>query len=188
MKFLKILLGAIVLLALLFFGNGILNPSVSYGAEVTVDKPIKEAWAVMTDESRLSEWMKDIKSIKHISGEKNTTGAVTEYAVDNNGADMTMQETITSFRPNEHMGMTFIMDMMDIDYQVFFTKNNGKTIIRSEAITKGKGIFMKSLFSFMGRDGMVVQEETNLNNLKKLIGENTKDYFPEPVVEMIEEN
>ena len=182
MKFLKILLGAIVLLALLFFGNGILNPSVSYGAEVTVDKPIKEAWAVMTDESRISDWLKDIKSIKHISGEKNTIGAVTEYTVEDNGTEMTMQETITSIQPNDHIAMTFTMDIMDMDYQVSFTEKEGKTNIRSKSVTTGNGIFMRSMLSFMG-SGMIAQEEENLNNLKKLIDENTKDYFPEPVVE-----
>ena len=56
MKYFKYLLGIITIIALLFIGKGMLTPSLSYSSEIIVDQPIKEAWAVMNDESKISQW------------------------------------------------------------------------------------------------------------------------------------
>ncbi len=53
--------------------------TISYSSEIIVDKSIKEAWAVMNDESKISQWLKGITDIEHVSGEKGAVGAVTKY-------------------------------------------------------------------------------------------------------------
>ena len=45
MKYLKYLLGIIALIVLLFFGRGMLTPSISYSSEIIVEKSIKEAYS-----------------------------------------------------------------------------------------------------------------------------------------------
>ena len=69
-----------------------------------------------------------------------------------------------------------------MNYQVDFSTKDGKTHIKSSTVTKGNGLFMRSMLSFM-HGGMQSQEDENMANLKKLIEENTTDYFPAPVVE-----
>jgi len=187
MKYLKYFLGIIAVLALLFIGKGILTPSLSYNSEIIVDKPIKEAWAVMNDETKISQWLKGITDVKHISGEKGTVGAVTQYTFDENGEESIILETLKAIRPNEHVAMDFVMEgVMDMAYQVDFTEKDGKTHIKSSTVTKGIGMFMRSMLSFM-KSSMQAQEDENMNNLKKLIEGNTTDYFPTPVVEVAEE-
>jgi len=187
MKFLKYLFGAILLLGILFFVKGMITPNISYSSEITVDKPINEAWAVMNDESKISQWLKGIKSVEHVSGEKGTVGAVTKYIFVENGEESEVVETIKEIKPNEYIIMDFAMaDVMDMNYKVNYSEKDGKTHIKSETITTGNGMFMKSMMSFM-TSTMQAQEDENLNNLKKLINENTTNYFPAPVVEMIEE-
>ena len=90
-----------------------------------------------------------------------------------------MQETITAITPNEHMAMTFTMDFMDMDYEMHLTDEDGKTRIKSNSNTTGNGIMAKSILSFM-KSAMKKQEDTNMNNLKTVIENNTKNYFPEP--------
>lgn len=187
MKYLKYLLGIILLLVVIFFGRGFLTPSFSYTSEFIVDKPIKEAWAVMGDESKVSQWLKGITSIEHVSGEKYTVGAVTKYTFSENGQESTVVETIKSVKPNEHIAMDFVMEgAMDMDYKVDFAVKDGKTHVKSSTTAKGSGIFMRSMLSFM-QGTMKAQEDENLGNLKKLIEENKTNYFPAPVVETIEE-
>jgi len=141
----------------------------------------------MNDESKTSQWLKGIKNMEHISGEKGTVGAVTQYTFNDDGQESVILETIKTIRPNEHINMDFSMnDVMDMDYHIYFSEKDGKTTIRSESITEGKGMIMKSMVSFL-TSTMKTQEDENLNNLKKLIEENTTNYFPEAVVEMIEE-
>ena len=183
MKYLKYTLGLIALLGILFIAKGFITPSISYTSEVVVDKPMKEVWAVMNDESKTSQWIDGIKKQEHVSGEKGTIGAVTKYTFVENGQESIMLETIKALRPNEHIAMDFVMeDVMEMDYSMDTHVKDGKTHIKSSTTTRGIGVFMRSMVSFM-QSTMQAQEDENLNNLKKLIESNTTDYFPSPVVE-----
>lgn len=181
MKILKYILIVIVLLAVVFFAMGFIKPEINYDAEIMVDKPIEEAWAVMNDESKITMWLKGITNIKHISGEKGKVGAVTEYTFSDNGQESTVLETITEIRPNEHVAMDFVMEgVMEMDYKMDLTEKDGKTLIKASTIAKGSGMLMRSIMSFM-TSAMQAQEEENMSNLEKLINENTTDYFPAEV-------
>lgn len=187
MKYLKYILGLIVLLALVFFGRGMLAPVISYSSEISVDKPVKEAWAVMNDESKISEWLQGITKVEHVSGEKGAVGAVTHYTVSDNGQESIIVETIKAINPEESIAMDFEMEgVMYMDYHLDFSEKDGTTHIKSSTKTNGIGLFMRSMISFMKKT-MQAQEDENMNNLKKLIEENTTDYFPQPVEDTVEE-
>lgn len=183
MKFLKYALGIILLLVLLFIAKGFITPTISYDSEITVDKSVEESWAVMNDESKTSQWLKDIKKIEHAGGEKGKVGAVTHYTFEDNGNESIVVETIKSIDPGKSISMDFVMEgVMTMDYKVEFMDENGKTKIKSATTTKGEGMMMRSMVSFM-TGTMQAQEDENMANLQKLINENTTDYFPAPVVE-----
>ena len=76
MKLLKIIFGIILLLTVLFFLAGVFTPNISYTSEVTVDKPLKEAWAVMQDESKLSQWITGYIKSELIEGTAGQVGSV----------------------------------------------------------------------------------------------------------------
>jgi len=178
MKYLKILLGIILLLVIFFFAKGLLTPSVDYENTVTVDKSAQESWAVMSDESNLPKWIDGFIRSELVSGTENTVGAVSHVYVDEGGTEMMMKETIVSVKEGDHLSMKFEMDMMNMDYEIHFKEQGDKTVISSKSSTVGNGIFYKSILSFMP-SAMKAQEEKNLNSLKKLIDENAKDYFQE---------
>ena len=141
----------------------------------------------MNDESKISQWLKGITKTEHVSGEKGTVGAVTKYTFVEDGHESVVLETIKSIRPQEHIAMDFVMeDVMDMDYKMDFVEKEGKTHIKSSTTVEGSGMFMRSMVSFM-KGSMQAQEDENMNNLKKIIEENTTNYFPEPVVETVEE-
>ena len=98
-----------------------------------------------------------------------------------------MKETITAIIPNNLMSMSFAMDFMDMNYEMRLQEKGNSTIIKTKSNTFGNGIFAKSILAFMPKS-MKAQEEKNLNNLKRIIEENTKDYFPTPVINLNEEN
>lgn len=187
MKYLKYLFAIILLLLVFFLAKGFFTPSVYYEREVIVNKPAEEAWAVMSDESNLPKWIKGFKRTEHISGKANSVGAVSKVYIQENDKEMVMEETVTSVIPNEELGMTFTMDFMDMDYHMSFKEKEGKTYIKTRSKTTGNGIFAKSLISFM-TGSMKAQEGENLNTLKQLIEKNTKNYFPEPIIESINES
>lgn len=175
MKYLKYILGIIIILAIAFFSLGIIKPKISYDAEILVDKPKAETWAVIQDEDKLSEWLPGFQKIEHVSGTPGTVGAVSNVYFINNGQNMSIKETITDFLPNESISMSFVSDFMNMDYKLALTSDNGKTKIKTNTITMGNGMISKSIMALMGRT-IKEQEETNLSNLKKAIEQNTKNY------------
>jgi len=186
MKYLKYLLYLVLVLAGIFFGKGLLTPSVYYESEIVVNKSAKESWAVMSDETNLPKWIKGFIRTELVSGTPNTVGAISNVYVDEGGKEMMMKETVTAIKLYEQLGMNFSMDFMDMDYEMLFKeKEDGKTTITSKSTTVGNGILAKSIISFMP-GSMKAQEDENMNTLKGLIEGNTKDYFPEPVVAAID--
>ncbi|MCK8523446.1 SRPBCC family protein [Aquimarina sp. D1M17] len=175
MKYLKYLLFVVIAIALVFFGKGLFTPSVYYEREVVINKPVKEVWAVMSDESKLPDWIEGFVKTELVSGTPNTVGAVSKVYVEDQGQEMVMEEIITKIKPEELMAMTFTMDFMNMDYEISMEEKDGKTSIKSKSTTVGNGIFAKSMISFM-KGSMKDQEDENLNKLKLIVEENTKNY------------
>lgn len=176
MKILKYALLFLIVLVVAFFATGLFVSSVNYTNEVIINKPIAETWNVMSDESKLSQWIEGYVKSEHISGEKNSVGAVSKVYVLENGEESVMEETITSFKFNNHIGMVFTMDFMDMNYEMNFESlAANKTKVSSSSIVKGNGLFSKSLIAFMS-SAMENQEDENLGNLKRLVESNSTKY------------
>ncbi|MEQ9062807.1 MAG: SRPBCC family protein [Vicingaceae bacterium] len=168
MKYLKIFLAVIAVLAIIFFGNGLITPSINYENQVVVNKPAAEVWSVMSDPSNMSEWLPGFLRMEHVSGNPGEVGAVSNIYFDENGEEMVLQETILENVPNERMAMNFTADFMNMNYEMTLDEANGQTTITSISTTEGNGLFAKSILSFMGGT-MHTQEEENLTRLKALI-------------------
>lgn len=181
MKFLKGLLFLIFGLVLFFFLAGVLRPSVSYGHKITVNKNIKEAWAVYQDVSKYNQWLDGFKSIKLMEGEKNAVGSKYKVVVNpgDGQPDFEMVETVESFKEFDHMALHFDSDVMIFDQITSFAESKGKTVIETKSKVTGKGIRMKSIFSLMElfTDSFQKQETKNIENLKRVIESNTTDYY-----------
>ena len=187
MKVLKYLFFFVITLIILFFALGLFKSTVSYGHEITVDKPVKEAWAVATDESKFSQWLEGFKSVELIEGEKDQPGSKYKVVVNpgDGQADFEMIQTVISFNEFESAELHFDSQFMDFEQTISYAEADGKTTIKSDSNVKGKGIVMRSMFAMMEMFGgaFTAQEARNFEALKVLINENTKDYYPEPVLE-----
>ncbi len=182
MKILKYIFLTIIGLVIIFFAVGLIKPSVSYGHEVTVNKPLKEAWAVSLDGSKYEQWLDGFKSIELVSGEKGTVGSKYKVIVNpgHGQPDFEMIETVVSVKEFDHVKMDFDSDFMDFEQTIFFKENNGITTITTDSKGIGKGIVTKSMFALMeGLGGSFTAQETkNIEALKKVIEGNTMDYYP----------
>lgn len=183
MKILKVLIGVLAVLVVGFFAAGLLNPTVEYSTEVEVNKPLKESWAVFSDESKLGEWITGYKGMEVLEGQKDQVGAKYLIKMEHEGELMEMTETITAIEKEKHYAMNFDMDGMtqDVDVQ-FSAKDENTTVIHVESTGQGKGMMMKSLFAIMEMGGVFQKTSDEMYaKLKALIESNTTDYFPLPV-------
>ncbi len=184
MKILKYILYSILILALLFLALGFIQPSVNYGHEVTVNKPIKEAWAVHQDVSKLDQWLEGFKSIDLISGESGEVGSKYKVVVNpgDGQEDFEMTETVVSKEDFDHFSMNFDSDVMVFDQTIHFSEEDGKTKIKTDSKAKGKSMMLRSMFALMNMVGNTfhAQEVKNVEALKRVIEENITDYYPPP--------
>jgi len=181
MKILKFILLLILLLVIAFILVGVLKPSVTYGHEITVNKPLKEAWAVQQDASKFDQWLEGFQSIELLSGEKGKVGSTYKIIVKPEGQpDFVMIETLKSIKENDHITLEMDSDMMMFNQTTSFKENNGKVTVKTDSKVAGKGMMMKSTFALMEMFGGMFQkqEEKNIEALKKVIETNTTDYFP----------
>lgn len=188
MKYLKYLLYLIIALIIIFFAFGIFKPTVTFGHEITVDKPAKETWAIAQDVSKMDQWLDGFKSMELISGEEGKPGSKYKVVINpgEGQEDFEIIETFKSFKEYELVEMSFENDDMLMDYSISHTESGGKTTIKTQSKSKAKGILMRSMFAIMDMfDLFNAQEEKNIEALKKVIEENTTDYYPEPVVEEV---
>ncbi len=185
MKFLKYLFFLIIGLVLAFIAVGFIHPTINYGHEITVNKSAKEAWAVQQDESKFGQWLEGFKSIDLISGEAGTVGSKYKVIVQPEGQpDFEMIETVLSVKEFDHMRMELDSDMMLFDQTTSFAEADGKTTIKTASTVNAKGMMMRSMFALMEIFGgsFKKQEVKNIEALKKVIEENTTEYYPAPVV------
>lgn len=176
MKIIKYLLGGIALIIVVFLALGFLKPEISYDCEVWVEKPMKEAWAVTQDKTKLKDWLEGFQKVEHISGTPGTIGAVSNVYFNTDGQQMVIEETITGFVPNKSISMSFGSDFMNMDYQLSMSRQEGKTKISSSTIAVGNGMFSKSIMVLLSTS-IRAEEEKNLSNLKRVIEENSYNYF-----------
>lgn len=186
MKILKYVLYAILALIVLYLLLGFIKPEVGYGAEIVVDKPVEEAWAVSQDETKYPEWLEGFKSMELLSGDKFQEGSTYKIIVNpgDGQQDFEMIETLKSIKENESIEMEFDADGMNFYQTMSFNEADGKTTIKTDSKVVDKGMMMRSMFAMMEMfgGGFTKQEVKNMEALKKLINENTTDYFPEPEV------
>ena len=184
MKYLKYLLFLIIGLVLAFIAIGMIKPSVSYGHKITVDKSVEEAWAVAQDETKFGQWLEGFKSMELIEGEAGKVGGKYKVVVNPGEGqdDFVMIETVVSKKEFDHIGLSFDSEMMVFDQTTFFVEADGKTTIKTESKVKGKGLVMRSMFAVMEIFGgaFQAQEEKNFDALKKVIDENTTEYYAVP--------
>ncbi len=86
--------------------------------------------------------------------------------------------------------MDYDSEFMDFEHLFTYTESGGKTTIKSDGKVMAKGLAMRSLFAIMETfaGSFSTQETKNMEALKKLIQENTTDYFPAPPAREVEDS
>lgn len=182
MKILKYLLFVVVGLIVIYLLIGFIKPSVTYGHEISVNKPLKEAWAVSHDESKLGQWLQGFKSIELISGDSGAVGSKYKVVVSpgEGQPDFEMTETVVSKKEFEHIALSLDSEMMVFEQTMSFAEANGKVTVKTDSKVMGKSMLIRPMFALMEwfTGAFTAQEVKNIEALKKVIEENTTNYYP----------
>ncbi len=167
-KFFKITGILLLFLGIVFFSLGLIFPKVTYTAEVTVNKPVAEAFRKFNDPGTLSRWIPEMKSLEILEIKPGMVGTKMKMIIENNGKRMELFEEVTAYEENKLIGLSFNSGMMQKEDRVEFIGSGETTTIKGTYTATGSNLFYKSLFSLFKNQFKSI-DETYLNNFKTFI-------------------
>ena len=165
-KFLKITGILLVLLTVVFFSLGLLNPKVTYSIEITVNKPLAEVFRKYNDPGTLKQWIPELKKLEILEIKAGMVGTKMKMIIENEGQTIELLEEVTVYEENKIIGLSFDAGSMHKSDLVQFTSTGESTLISGDYTCTGSNLFYRSLFSlFKGQFRAI--DEGYLKNFKK---------------------
>ena len=172
MKTVKIILGVVITLFLMFISLGILIQELNYTSEITISKPVSEVFHLFNNEEHLSEWIPEIKSLKPTHQEKGVTGSTYTVIVENQGQEIVLEEKILAFEPDKNIKLFFKGGgMLKTDDYSFTEIREGVTVITLKSNCKSESFLLGCMLPLV-KGKLVRQDQQYLNNFKKFAEKN----------------
>ncbi|WP_237275299.1 SRPBCC family protein [Tenacibaculum ovolyticum] len=148
MKAVKIVLGIVTALVLVFLLTGVIVTEVKYTAEIEINKPINEVFKNFENVDFMKKWLPEVKSIEPIEEKVGVVGSTYAMTVINQGQEMKMVEKITAYIPNEKMTFQFDSDQMTKIDDYNFIANGNKTKMIQNCSVNSKSYITACLFPY----------------------------------------
>ncbi|CAL2101737.1 1,4-dihydroxy-2-naphthoate prenyltransferase [Tenacibaculum sp. 190130A14a] len=146
MKVIKIILGIIIAISIVFFATGLIVKETTYMVKVEINKPIAEVFSKFNDTELLKEWIPEVKSLDIIEEKPGKVGSTYKMIVKNQGQEMAMTEKVLAFVENEKVTLHFDADgMLKTDDYNFISEGN-KTIITQDTKITAKSYILGCTF------------------------------------------
>lgn len=168
MKAIKIILGIIIVITVVFFATGLFVKETNYTTEVSINKPVNKVFAEFNKPNNVKNWIPEIKSIKTLNENLGKIGSVYQIVVLNQEQEITMTEKVMAYVENEKV--TFFFDaenMLKTDDYVFIEKD-GVTTITLNSSCQSDSYIMACLFPYF-KGTFREQDQTYLNNFKTFV-------------------
>jgi uncharacterized membrane protein len=148
MKAIKIILGIVTVLVIIFFSTGLLVKETTYQVKVDIHKPLQEVFLAFNDQQKMMEWMPEVKAIEPVNVNPGVVGSEYKMTVENNGQTIVMLEKVMAFVPNKKVTLFFDAgDMLKTD-DYSFSEQNGVTTIVKESVCKSDSYIMSCMFPY----------------------------------------
>ena len=112
MKAVKVILGIVTVLVIIFFSTGLIIKETTYQVKTTVNKPVAEVFSLFNDQSKLKEWMPEVQLIEPITIKPGIVGSEYFMTVTNNGQTKKMKEKVLAYIENKKVTLYFDTDDM----------------------------------------------------------------------------
>ncbi|SDU03694.1 hypothetical protein SAMN04487762_1428 [Polaribacter sp. Hel1_33_78] len=165
MKTIKIILGIITAVIVVFLATGLFIKETTYTTQVTVNKSIEDVFQIFNNSENIKNWIPEIKSFTIIKENVGKTGSLYKMVVDNQGQEITMTQKIIAYVPNEKVTLFFDAENMLKRDDYIFTKKGGFTYITLNSSCRSESYLMACMFPYF-KGTFKKQDQTYLNNFK----------------------
>lgn len=168
MKTIKIILGIIIALTLVFFATGLIFKETKYTTEVNINKPISEVFTLFNDSSKTKEWIPELESIEEVDIKPGKIGSIYKMVIKNSkGEIINLQERVMAYVPNEKVTLFFNADNMLKKDDYSFSFKDGVTTIRNNSICRSNSYILGCVFPYF-KSTFKKQDQGYLDNFKRV--------------------
>ena len=168
MKTVKIILGIITAISLVFFATGLIVKETNYANEVSINKPVEEVFKSFNNSENIKNWIPEIKSFEVINENIGKTGSTYKIVVESQEQEITMTEKVMAYVPNEKVTLFFDAENMLKTDDYIFAEKDGKTLITLNSTCRSDSYIMACMFPYF-KGTFKAQDQTYLVNFKEYI-------------------
>jgi uncharacterized membrane protein len=165
MKTIKIILGIITAIVVVFLATGLIIKETSYVTQVSVNKPVEVVFETFNNSENIKNWIPEVKSFDVVNENIGKTGSVYKMVVENQGQEIVMTQKIIAFVKNEKVTLFFDAENMLKRDDYVFEEKNGITTITLNSSCQSESYLMACMFPFF-KGTFQEQDQTYLNNFK----------------------
>jgi uncharacterized membrane protein len=165
MKTIKIILGIITAIVVVFLATGLIIKETSYVTQVSVNKSVDEVFETFNNSENIKNWIPEVKSFDVVNENIGKTGSVYKMVVENQGQEIVMTQKIIAFVKNEKVTLFFDAENMLKRDDYVFVEKNGITTITLNSSCQSESYLMACMFPFF-KGTFQEQDQTYLNNFK----------------------
>ncbi len=165
MKKVKIILGIISIIVLVFFATGAFIKETSYTVQIAVDKPINQVFEAFNTIENKQKWIPEIQSVEVVNENIGKTGSEYQLLIENKGQKMMISEKVMAYVPNKKLTLFHNAQNMLKTNDYIFTEVNGLTNITLHATCRSDSYIMACLFPYF-KNTFKNQDSSYLANFK----------------------
>jgi len=132
--------------------------------QITINKPVEEVFAYVTDPKTLQEWRIGLVEHRQISPNKSEKGAITAEIVNILGKKFKVLQEVTEFKENAVRKQKLKLGPITLNMFEEYKEKNGKTTLKVKGMAELKGIQQFFGAAMLKRIGNQLSEE--LANIK----------------------
>jgi len=168
MKFLKIILGIVLLTGVGLLLIGVFIPETHYELEVKVERPRQEVFSIFNDPETMPHWIEGFKSMERLSGEQGRNGATYRMTVLNDGKEISVTQNVVKQIAAESCEYLVTDENMNNKVLITFTDDGTGTVIRVSKYFKGRKMLSRCMLPLL-KSSLYEQDVRQFNMLKAYI-------------------
>jgi len=168
MKILKTALIIILIGIVVYFIIGLLTPPISQEVAMELQQPADEIFKTLTNQSKMTNWVPGLASVKQVSGKPNSVGSVSEFIFERDGTEIPVLVKINNYIEYESMNLTLTHDKLISDVQIEVVPQGEISKLDISYKIVGNSLMTKTAMPFI-KPLIKKYSEMDLKELKNLL-------------------
>ena len=168
MKTVKIILGIITALTLVFFATGLFVKETTYTVKTSMKKPLQKVFRTFNSKTKVKKWEPTVQSVDEIVLKKGVVGSVYEVTTRTENDTVILTEKVIAYIPNKKITYRSVSEnFLKIDDYSFQKKGDSTTILK-KVVYESNSYLMQCVFPYL-KKSFIEADQKKLDNFSAYI-------------------